>query len=213
MILVVCALAQELPEFARSEGVALLATGIGPAEAAAATARELALRRYDAVVNAGIAGVFRGCGAVGDAYVIGEDTFADFGREDHSPLHLPADAMLVRSVAAAPALLACAHALPNRIVAGLTATRITTANATALRLRHAYHADVETMESFAVLRAAELAGIPAIGVRGISNFVGDPATSEWDFHAGAQAAVGALRALLAQLKARFPGAEESTPLY
>lgn len=179
-----------------------MASGIGSAEAAAATARELARGRYDAVVNAGIAGVFRGCGAVGDAYVIGEDTVADFGREDHTPLHLPAGARLVRSVTAAATLVEHAHALPNRIVRGLTVTQITASAATALRLRHTYHADVETMESFAVLRAAELAGIPAIGVRGISNIVGDSATSEWDFHAGAQAAVAALRALLSLLTER-----------
>jgi futalosine hydrolase len=199
VILVVCALTQELAGFAPSKEITLLATGIGPAEAAAATARELALGSYDAVVSAGIAGVFPGCGNVGDARIIGEELFADFGREDQSPLRLPDGATLVRRVAAAETLVERARALPYAIVRGLTATRITTTNATALRLRQSYQADVESMESFAVLRAAELAAIPAIGVRGISNIVGDAATSGWNFNAGVQATVTALQALLERL--------------
>lgn len=57
------------------------------------------------------------------------------------------------------------------------------------------------MEGFAVLRAAERAGVQAIEVRGVSNLVGPRAEGEWDFRAGAQAAVAALRALLGMLNA------------
>jgi nucleoside phosphorylase len=41
------------------------------------------------------------------------------------------------------------------------------------------------MEGFAVLRAAERAGVPAIELRGISNRCGNRETSGWDFAAGA----------------------------
>jgi futalosine hydrolase len=196
VILVVCALTQELPDFSSSDDVELLACGIGPAESAAATARALALHRYDAVVSAGIAGAFRGCANVGDARIVGEEFLADFGREDRSALDLPAGAALVQRVDASSLLLRRARALPYPVVRGLTVTRITTTNATAQRLRDAYQADVESMEGFAVLRAAELAGVPAIGIRGISNIVGDRTASAWDFHGGARAAVAALQALL-----------------
>jgi futalosine hydrolase len=51
------------------------------------------------------------------------------------------------------------------------------------------------MEGFAVLRAAEKAGIPAIEVRGISNVVGDRAKSGWDFAAGVRGLESVLGAL------------------
>jgi nucleoside phosphorylase len=46
-------------------------------------------------------------------------------------------------------------------------------------------AQVESMEGFAVLRAAERAGVRAIEVRGISNRCGARELSGWDFAAGA----------------------------
>ena len=55
------------------------------------------------------------------------------------------------------------------------------------------------MEGFAVLRACELAGVPALAVRGISNYVGDRAASGWDFGAGSRATVTAMEALLDRL--------------
>jgi futalosine hydrolase len=83
----------------------------------------------------------------------------------------------------------------------------TTTAATAQRLRTAYACDVESMEGFAVLRAAELAGTPAIEVRGISNIVGDRRLAQWDFRAGSRATIVALRSLLAAI-AEMP--EDST---
>jgi nucleoside phosphorylase len=52
------------------------------------------------------------------------------------------------------------------------------------------------MEGFAVLRAAAQAGLPAIEIRGVANYVGDRATNGWDFAAGANAAVETTDALL-----------------
>ena len=81
---------------------------------------------------------------------------------------------------------------------------MTTTDATAARLRQRYDADLESMEGFAVLRAAADAGIPAVEVRGISNYVGDRARSEWDFAAGAGATVRALTALVTTLSIEEP---------
>jgi futalosine hydrolase len=51
------------------------------------------------------------------------------------------------------------------------------------------------MEGFAVLRAAERAGVPAIELRGISNRVGARERSGWDFEAG----IGGLRRITTAL--------------
>jgi len=198
LILVVCALAAELRGLEPRDGVDVLAAGIGPVEAAAATARALALGAYAAVVNAGIAGAFRGRARIGEALLVREERLSDLGLEGGGALTLPDGASLIGSVAADPDLLArCDGLLPRG--RGLTVAQVTTTDATAERLLRKYDADVESMEGFAVLRAALLAGVPALEVRGISNEVGDRAHSGWDFGAGSRAAVAALNAVLDRL--------------
>jgi len=83
-----------------------------------------------------------------------------------------------------------------RNVRGLTVAQVTAREDTASRLR-AGGAHVETMEGFAVLRAADIAGVRAIEVRGISNIAGDRAHSRWNFSAGVQGLQRVLTALLA----------------
>ena len=50
--------------------------------------------------------------------------------------------------------------------------------------------DVEAMEGFAVLRAAELADIPAIEIRSISNDIDESDRSRWHFDAAFAAITG-----------------------
>jgi futalosine hydrolase len=196
VILVVCALPAELRDFAKRAGVEILAVGVGPVEAAAATARALALGRYRAVVNAGIAGAFRGRAAIGDALLVVEERLADFGLEGGGALSLPGGASLAGTAAADANLVAACGGLPYPQARGLTVSQVTATAATAERFTAAYAPDVESMEGFAVLRAAELAGVPGLEVRGISNYVGDRERSEWNFGAGARATSHALADLL-----------------
>ena len=84
---------------------------------------------------------------------------------------------------------------------------MTTTDASALRLWERYGADVESMEGFSVLRAAAVARVPALEVRGISNYVGDRARAEWDFAAGARATAAALDAILEALLVGAAGAD------
>lgn len=194
-----CAVAAELRGFENPEHVEVLACGVGPVEAAAETARLLTLGRFTAVVNAGIGGAFRGRAKVGDAVIVSEESLADFGLEGNAPLSLPGGVHLHERVAASPELLARCNGLGYRIGSGVTVTSVTMTDATAERLARTYGADVESMEGFAVLRAASLAGIPALEVRGISNFVGERARAEWDFRAGAAAVVAALESIAPRL--------------
>ena len=199
MILVVCALLPELRDHRARAGVELFSCGVGPVEAAAETARKLALGTYEAVVNAGIGGAFRGRARIGDALSIVEERLADFGLEGGATLTLPGGATLVERANADVALLE--RIAPSRLPSGkgVTVAQVTTKNSTARRLHERYGADVESMEGFAILRAAALANVPALEVRGISNFVGDRADAHWDFAAGARAAAAALDAVLDRL--------------
>jgi futalosine hydrolase len=197
-LLIVCAVAQELAALTPREDVEVLATGVGPVEAALATSRALASRRYDAVINAGIAGGFRDRCTVGDAVVCAREDYAEMGLEDGSAFPLPGGLELVRHAESDPGLLKpfLGGLIPVIVGRGVTSAIVTSTTARALVLAHRFRADVESMEGFAVLRAAALAGVPAVEIRGVSNLVGERASNEWNFRAGAEAAVATTEALL-----------------
>ncbi|MDB5073177.1 MAG: hypothetical protein JWM87_4288 [Candidatus Eremiobacteraeota bacterium] len=197
-ILVVCAVAQELAALPARDGVDVVAVGVGPVEAAVGTARALASRQYDAVVNAGIAGGFRDRCTVGDVVVCSRDDYAELGLEDGTAFPLPGGLQLVRSVEADETLLRpfINGLIPVIVGRGVTSAIVTSTTARALVLAHRFRADVESMEGFSVLRAAQLAGVPAIEIRGVSNLVGERESNGWDFRAGAAAAVATADALL-----------------
>ncbi len=197
-ILVVCAVAQELAALGARDGVDVVAVGVGPVEAAFGTARALGAAPYDAVINAGIAGGFRDRCTVGDAVVCSREDFADLGLEDGSAFPLPGGLELVRHVEAHPSLLApfIGGLIPVIVGRGVTSATVTSTTARALALAYRFRSDVESMEGFAVLRAAQAAGVRSIEIRGVSNLVGERSSNEWNFRAGATAAVATTDALL-----------------
>ena len=179
MILVVAATAREL---AFVEGVETLECGIGPVEAAASTARALVELRPSALINIGLAGAR---GIEPPTIVIGAESI-------YSDLHaaIPVQ-MLVRPDAE---LLAMARmALPDALVAPI---------GTSARVGGTTAVDVEAMEGFGVLRAAELAGVPALELRAVSNDVDEPDRSKWRFDEALEALAAALPRLLEAVSAR-----------
>ena len=182
MILIACAVERELGAWAQREGVERLVTGVGPVEAACAVAGALARQSYRVVVSAGIAGAFDGAARIGDGIVIGDERL-ELTLEGGRPIPLPDGESVADVVRSDPALVEEMHARGFAVLRGVTVAQVTSTEATAARLAR-LGAQVETMEGFAVLRACERGGIPAIEVRGISNRVGERARSGWDFSAG-----------------------------
>ena len=158
-MLVVAATKREL-EFA--DGVDTLCTGIGPVEAAAATARRLAESCPSAILHIGIAGARK---LAPPALVLGsESIYCDV---------IDAASVLPRVERVAPdaALLESARrALPDAHVLPI---------ATSARVGGGTAGEVEAMEGFGVLRAAALAGVPAVELRAVSNAVGEPDRARW----------------------------------
>jgi futalosine hydrolase len=194
MILLVCAVAKELDWLNSRAGVELLIGGVGPVDAASRVAKALAHTKYDVVVNAGIAGTLPGAVEVGDGVVVGEELM-ELNLETGERIVLPDGNIIVDRVPADAQLVDAITALGFPLVRGITVSRVTSTDATAQRLRER-GAEIESMEGFAVLRAAQLAGVPAVEVRGISNVVGDRANSAWDFEAGVRGLRRVLNATL-----------------
>ena len=194
MILLTCAVGKELKFFTSAPHVEMLVTGIGPVEAAACVSRALAQSPYSLVINAGIAGAFEGAAEIGDGVVVSEE-FVELGLETGVPITLPDGARMIERVSSDLTLV-------DRLVEngfagkrGITVSRVTATSASAHRLAR-LGAQVESMEGFAVLRAAEIAGVPAIEVRGISNIVTDREHSRWNFDLGVQGLEKVLTSLL-----------------
>jgi nucleoside phosphorylase len=138
-----------------------LACGVGPVEAAAATARELTLRPPDVVVHVGIAG---GHGITPGGLVIGgASLYVDISAEIPVVDRVEPDPVLLDRVRTA---------LPDALVLPI-GTSGAVGGVTAGGLR------VEAMEGFGVLRACEQAGVPAVEIRAISNEVAENDRSRW----------------------------------
>jgi futalosine hydrolase len=155
--------------------------GVGPAEAAAGTARLLATGRYRAVISAGIAGGFPGRAPVGATVLGARSIAADLGAESPGGF-LPVEELgFGRSrIDADPALLkALTAALPEAIVGDvLTLATVTGTAATAEGLKKRFPAAVaEAMEGFGVAVAA--ADLPFAELRAISNPVGPRDRAAW----------------------------------
>jgi futalosine hydrolase len=193
----VCAVAGELAALEARDGVDVVAVGVGPVEAAQGTARALSAQPYSVAINAGIGGGFRARTTVGDAIVVAVEHYVELGLEDGSTFPLPGGVELERRVESDAALLDVARTrLAVAVGTGVTSAIVTSTDARAAALAARFDPDVESMEGFAVLRAARSAGVPALELRGISNLVGDRARNGWDFRAGAQAAVATTAMLL-----------------
>jgi futalosine hydrolase len=182
MILLACAVQAELAFWQPREGVEMLVMGVGPVEAAAAVSDALARREYRLVVNAGLAGAFDDAANIGDGVIVAEDTM-ELALEDGATIALPRGERVADRAQSDPTLVAHLATAGFPALRGITVARVTSTEATAQRLA-ALGAQVETMEGFAALRAAQRARVPAIEIRGISNRCGSRERSGWDFGGG-----------------------------
>jgi futalosine hydrolase len=178
-VLVVAATSSELA--LAGGAVDTLCCGIGPVEAAAATARALAGHVPDAVLHIGLAGA-RGL-EVGTLVLGSEAVYCDVAAAVPVPDRLTPDEGLL---AAARRALPDARVLPIGTSASVGGT---------------HGVDVEAMEGFAVLRAAGLAGVPALELRAISNEIDEPDRSRWRLDEGLAALRAALPRVLRALDA------------
>jgi futalosine hydrolase len=177
VILVVAATEAEL---AGASGVSTLACGIGPVEAAATTARALTGERPSALLLVGLAGA-RGL-RIPQLVIGSEAVYEDAAADGLVSTHLRPD----------PRLLAAARrALPDALVLPI---------GTSARVGGTTGCQVEAMEGFGVLRAAQLASVPAVEVRAVSNDVDEADRGRWRFDEALAALRSGLPSLLAELR-------------
>jgi nucleoside phosphorylase len=161
VLLVVAATEREV---ALVRDVETFSCGIGPVEAALRTAQRLGAGDVDALLHVGIAGAR---GIEPPALVLGsESVYCDVIDPSSTLPRIeriePDSALLERVRGAVPEALVLPIATSG-MVGGGTAC------------------DVEAMEGFGVLRAAALAGVPAVELRAISNAPDEADRGAWRF--------------------------------
>jgi futalosine hydrolase len=181
--------------------VEVAVVGVGPAAAAAGTARCLALAGtpYRAVISAGIGGGFAGHIDVGGLAVATHSIAADLGAESpdrflpldelgFGPTRFEADPRLLELLGAA---------LPEAVTGPVLTVSTTTGSAAATAALRSRHPDAvaEGMEGFGVATAAAQAGVPFAELRAISNPVGPRDRAGWRIREALAVLVNAGRAL------------------
>jgi futalosine hydrolase len=193
-ILVVTAVAAERDALAPHPDQVVIAGGVGPAAAAAATSAQLAGGGFDLVVSAGIGGGFAPVGP-GDLAVADATVFADLGAQ--TPDGFRTVSSLGFGEDTYPVGPRLAVELADRTGGHLgTILTVATVTGTAERadeLRGRFPMAVaEGMEGAGVAAAAMLHGVAFAEIRAISNAVGPRDRGSWQI-AGALAALrGAL---------------------
>ena len=166
-------------------GLPGLVCGVGPVDAAANTARALVDDAPAAVLHVGLAGVRRGSDVEIATLVVGRDA----RYED-----------LVMTTPLAPSSVSGDPRLVGAVANALGVEPVTIG--TSARVAGTTECQVEAMEGFGVLRACELAGVPAVEVRAISNRIGD-ARSDWRLDEGLATLGNALPRLLEAVAAEL----------
>jgi futalosine hydrolase len=189
-----------------------LVCGVGPVEAAAATARALALHPPRAVLHVGLAGAH---GLAPGTLVVGaEAVYVDISAAIPVVSRAAPDPELLAALRTA---LPAAQALPIATTAAVGGTRVPGTEGARHRVpgteapvggtrvpgtegaRHPARHRVEAMEGFAVLRACALAGVPAVELRAISNELGEEDRARWEIPRALEALADALPRVLSAL--------------
>jgi len=161
--------------------------GVGPAAAAANTAKVLARTEYKLVISAGIGGGFSGKTEEGSLVVANEIVAADLGAETPEGFmslddlgfgftKIPVDAGLVKTVS--EVLLAANFPISTGPI--ITVSTVTgTAGSAQEMCRRVPGVVAEGMEGYGIAVAAGSYGLPVLEIRAISNLVGPRQRNTW----------------------------------
>lgn len=165
-----------------------LPTGVGQAVTAFALAEYLAQfnRRFGAIVQAGIGGVFNGLYPLGSVVQVERDCFGDLGMEEKGRFTTLFQAGFAQAnekpytdgwLVNETALL---DKLPLPKVKGVTVNKVSDSTVQRQQLLDAFDPVVESMEGAAFHYACLQYGLPFVQLRAMSNAVGERDKTLWD---------------------------------
>lgn len=162
----------------------LLITGVGAVSTACLLTEKLLQKKYDLIINAGIAGTF-GKYAPTQTVAVQKDAFGDFGIEEQgifTPIfNMPffnqnefpfTDGILMNNH---PKL----HTFGLPLAQAVTVNKITDNQNDIHKMQGIFDADIETMEGAAFHYVCLRQNVPFLQIRSVSNEVGERDYSKW----------------------------------
>lgn len=183
-ILVVAATQMEIAPFlAHNSNTDVLITGVGAPACMYALTKRLQQKKYDIIIQAGIAGTFKNNCAPGETFLVKNDVFADLGiyerdsfftlfdkgftQKDDSPY---TNGWLNNDIAESFSLATVNAITVNTITDKFEQTEI---------FIKKFNPDVESMEGAAFHFVCLQEGVRFLQLRSISNFVGERIKTNW----------------------------------
>jgi futalosine hydrolase len=157
----------------------VLITGVGMVATAYALGKQLATKRYDLAINLGIAGSFDRSIALGDVVEVVQDTFTELGAEDGDSFINLDNLGFGNTIHQTKARLTDYVDRSLKQVHGITVNTVHGNEASIDRVQQLTNAQIESMEGAAFFYACEQAGIPALQIRSVSNYVEKRDRNAW----------------------------------
>jgi len=152
-----------------------LVTGVGIVATAIEVSKALVERKYDLVVNAGIAGSFNRSIPLGSVVEVVKDQLSEIGAQDGCQFLSPAEIGLKVTT-----VVEMSAQTNLNSVSGITVNTVHGDDKAISQIVHRLNPSVESMEGAACMLACQNAGVPCVQLRAISNYVEKRNKSNWD---------------------------------
>ena len=155
-----------------------LITGVGSPATVYQLLKKIVTKKYDVVLQVGVAGSFDESLNLGEVVLVNADCFADLGAIENKKFYSLFDLNLNKE----NGWLINQHQFNTalKFVKGISVNCLTDEAEKITLFKEKYQADVESMEGAALHFVCLLERIPFLQIRGISNFVGERDKSKWD---------------------------------
>jgi futalosine hydrolase len=156
-----------LSHFGPNKPFDVLITGVGMVATAYALGRQLGVKKYDLVINLGIAGSFDRDIALGEVVEVVEDQLSELGAEDDTRF-IPIDELGFGERRFYPS---AQSQIALRKVKAITVNTVHGNEASIANLVQTLNPQLESMEGAAFFYACKMAGVDGVQIRAVSNYV------------------------------------------
>lgn len=160
-----------------------LVTGVGMVSTAFALGQHLANKKYDLIINAGIAGAFDDSLNIGEVVEVQSDQLSELGAEDGQDfLTIEEMGMKLPSFYDLIGIISNHHDISHNLkkVKGITVNTVHGKSESIAEVKARFQAQVESMEGAAFFHAIKHSNQTAIQLRSISNAVKTRDKSQWN---------------------------------
>ena len=182
-----------------TKNIEFLVTGVGMTATAFALGRELATKRYDLAINAGIAGAFDRSLKIGEVVSVNLDCFSELGAEDGSAF-ITIDELGLGKTSIKPEMPVENFSLPfMKMARSITVNKVHGCFESIFETVQRLNPQTESMEGGAFFYACNKMEIPCIQIRAVSNYVEQRNRAAWNIPLAIQNLNKLLQSLIIRL--------------